>query len=136
MLFTRGVYARFLASSDFVQKKAFNSLVDYINWRHKMQVDLLLEHDFMGKEDNIREFMPVGFHEIDKQGRPILIVNAGQIKLMELLQCTNPENVTKWLIKELEHTWRDKFDRCEQACKPQKVDQIRMIIDLKNATLK
>ena len=74
-----------MAASDFVQKKAFNSLVDYINWRHKMQVDLLLEHDFMGKEDSIREFMPMGFHEIDKQGRPILIVNAGQIKLMELL---------------------------------------------------
>ena len=90
----------------------------------------------MGKEDSIREFMPVGFHEIDKQGRPILIVNAGQIKLMELSQCTSPENITKWLIKELEHTWREKFDRCEQACKPQKVDQIRMIIDLKGATLK
>lgn len=44
--------------------------------------------------------------------------------------------MTKWLIKELEHTWRDKFDRCEQVCKPQKVDQIRMIIDLKKATLK
>ena len=50
-----------------------------------MQVDLLLEHDFMGKEDFIREFMPAGFHEIDKQGRPILIVMAGQIKLNELL---------------------------------------------------
>lgn len=55
---------------------------------------------------------------------------------MELLQIHTPENVTKWLIKDLEHTWREKFDRCEQACKPQKVDQIRMIIDLKGATLK
>ena len=101
-----------------------------------MQVDLLLEHDFMGKEDAIREFMPMGFHETDKQGRPILIVNAGQFKLMELLQSTNPENITKWIIKEMEHTWRDKFERCEQVYKPQKVDQIQLIIDLKGATLK
>ena len=47
-----------------------------------------------------------------------MIVNAGQIKLMELLQTTNPENITKWIIKEMEHTWRDKFERCEQAYKP------------------
>ena len=78
-----------------------------------MQVDLLLEHDFLGKEDIIRQYMPTGFHEIDKQGRPILIVNAGQINLMELMQQTNPETVTKWLIREFEHTWREKFDRCE-----------------------
>lgn len=136
MLFTRGVFARILVANDFNQKKAFERLVDYCKWRHRMQVDLLLEHDFMGKEDAIREFMPTGFHETDKQGRPILIVNAGQIKITELLQCTNPESITKWIIKELEHTWREKFDRCEQAYKPQKVDQIRMIIDLKGATLK
>ena len=55
---------------------------------------------------------------------------------MELLQSTNPENITKWIIKELEITWRDRFERCEQAYKPQKVDQIQIIIDLKGATLK
>ena len=55
---------------------------------------------------------------------------------MELLQSTNPENITKWIIKEMEITWRDRFERCEQAYKPQKVDQIQIIIDLKGATLK
>ena len=118
MLFTQGVFARFLSAADFNQKKAFDKLVDYTKWRHRMQVDLLLEHDFLGKEDIIREFMPCGFHDTDKQGRPILIVNAGQIKMTELLTCTNPENITKWIIKELEHTWREKFERCESVYKP------------------
>ena len=76
---------------------------------------MLLDHDFMGKEDAIREFMPTGFHEVDKQGRPILIINAGQIKMNDLLQHTTLENITKFIIRELEHTWREKFDRCQQA---------------------
>lgn len=46
---------------------------------------MLLDHDFMGKEDAIREFLPTGFHEVDKAGRPILFIYAGQIKLGELL---------------------------------------------------
>ena len=75
---------------------------------------MLLDHDFMGKEDCIREFMPTGFHEIDKEGRPILLVNAGQFKLNEIMASTNLETVTKFIIRELEHTWREKFDRCEQ----------------------
>ena len=96
---------------------------------------MLLDHDFMGKEDVIREFMPTGFHEIDKQGRPILIVNAGQFKLNEILQHTSLETVTKFIIRELENTWREKFDRCEKEV-GNIVDQIRMIIDMKGATLK
>ena len=50
---------------------------DFIAWRRRFQVDMLLDHDFMGKEDIIREFMPTGFHEVDRAGRPILFINAG-----------------------------------------------------------
>lgn len=53
------------------------ALRDYIQWRRRFQVDMLLDHDFMGKEDAIREFMPTGFHEMDKNGRPCLFINAG-----------------------------------------------------------
>lgn len=90
----------------------------------------------MGKEDVIREFMPTGFHEIDKAGRPILIINAGQFKLTEIIQNVNLETVTKFIIRELEHTWREKFERCEQEVRPNVVDQIRLIIDMRSATLK
>ena len=113
MIFKRGIYVRFLVAHDFNQGKALAAIEEYAQWRHSLQVDMLLDHDFMGKEDIIREFMPTGFHEIDKEGRPVMIINAGQFKLSDILQNTNLETVTKFIIRELEHTWREKFDRCE-----------------------
>lgn len=89
----------------------------------------------MGKEDAIREFMPTGFHEHDKEGRPLMIINAGQVKLAEIMKNTTPDTVTKFIIRELEHSWREKFDRCEQVSK-QKVDQMRLLIDMRGGTLK
>ncbi len=96
---------------------------------------MLLDHDFMGKEDAIREFMPTGFHEVDRDGRPCLFINAGQIKLQEILTQTNPETVTKFIIRELEHTWREKFDIVKSDLRKD-VDQIRIVIDMKGAKLK
>ncbi len=86
LIITRQVFTRFLVAAEFDQDVALKAMRDYIDWRRRFQVDMLLDHDFMGKEDVIREFMPTGFHEIDKDGRPILFINAGQIKLSELLQ--------------------------------------------------
>jgi len=63
--------------------------------------------------------LPNGFHEIDIDGRPIFYVNIGQIKLNDLLQHANPDLLTKFFIKELEHTWREKFDRIEEITKKQ-----------------
>ena len=96
---------------------------------------MLLDFDFMGKEDVIREFMPMGFHEVDRAGRPILFINAGQIKLNEIMTQTNPETVTKYIIRELEHTWREKFEAVQSDLRLY-VDQIRIVIDLKGATLR
>ena len=77
LIITRQVYTRFLASADFDEENAMAALRDYVVWRRRFQVDMLLDHDFMGKEDVIREFMPTGFHEVDREGRPILFINAG-----------------------------------------------------------
>ena len=111
LIITRQVFTRFLVAADFDQAAAKAALKDYIVWRRRFQVDMLLDHDFMGKEDIIREFLPMGFHEVDRCGRPILFINAGQIKLNEILTQTSPETVTKYIIRELEHTWREKFDQ-------------------------
>ena len=86
LIITRQVYTRFLVSADFDEENAMAALRDYVVWRRRFQVDMLLDHDFMGKEDVIREFMPTGFHEVDREGRPILFINAGQIKLNDILQ--------------------------------------------------
>ena len=135
LIITRQVFTRFLVAAEFDQAKAVEDLREFITWRRRFQVDMLLDHDFMGKEDAIREFMPTGFHEVDKTGRPILFINAGQIKLNEILSQTNPETVTKYIIRELEHAWREKFDTIKQQMRLY-VDQIRIVIDMKGATLK
>lgn len=61
--------------------------------------------------------MPNGFHEIDKQGRPIYYLHIGQLKQSDLLQAASPEVISKYFLKEMEHTWREKFDKCMEATK-------------------
>lgn len=64
-----------------------------------------------------------------------MFINAGQINLNEILSQTNPETVTKFIIKELEHTWREKFDVVQSLLRCT-VDQFRIVIDMKGAKLK
>lgn len=134
MLFRRSFFCRVLTAYNFDQKAAFEAMQEYIVWRHSNQIDMLMEDDIL-QHDEIKEFFPNGFHECDKDGRPIFFVNVGQIKLTDLLQHANSATVTKFLIKELEHTWREKFDKVEEVTKKQ-ADQIRVVLDLKGATLK
>lgn len=79
--------------------------------------------------------MPTGFHEVDRDGRPIFYLQLGQLKYSELLQVAPPEIISKFFLKEMEHTWREKFDKCMEAT-GRIVDQIRVVVDLKGATLK
>ena len=79
--------------------------------------------------------MPTGFHEVDKSGRPIFYLQMGQLKASDLLQVAPPDIISKFLLKEMEHTWREKFDKCIEA-KGCVVDQIRIVVDLKGASLK
>jgi hypothetical protein len=48
----------------------------WVRWRQLNKVDLILEHDFLQYE-SIKEFMPTGFHEVDKSGRPIFYMQMG-----------------------------------------------------------
>lgn len=79
--------------------------------------------------------MPTGFHEIDRDGRPIFYLQLGQLKQSELLQAAAPEIISKFFLKEMEHTWREKFEKCMEAT-GRIVDQIRVVVDLKGASLK
>ena len=57
------------------------------------------------------------------------------MKLSELFQIVSQETLIKYFTKELEHTWRDKFDKIKEVMKKE-VDQIRVVIDLRAVTLK
>ena len=59
----------------------------------------------------------------------------GQLKQSDLLQAAPPEVISQFFLKEMEHTWREKFDKCMEVV-GRIVDQIRIIVDLKGASLK
>ncbi len=67
-----------------------------------------------------------------------MIVQAGQIKYLELMQALNNSTdiLVHYFIKELEHTWRVKFTECKEQVYFKGVDQIKVIVDLKGMKLK
>jgi hypothetical protein len=79
MIFKDSVYARILFAQNFNVPSAVSHLKAWVKWRHANKVDLILEHDF-AQFEAIKEFMPTGFHEVDKQGRPIFYVHIGQLR--------------------------------------------------------
>jgi len=50
-------------------------------------------------------------------GRPIMIIQAGQIKFMELMSALHNscDLLVHFFIKELEHTWRVKFPESKEV---------------------
>ena len=95
------------------------------------------DHDF-AKYNDIKRLCPHGFHNVDNQGRPIFIINVGQIKFMELMSVVHDsvDMLVHFFIKELEHTWRVKFADCKEFVNKKGVDQMVAIIDLKGAKQK
>jgi hypothetical protein len=76
MIFKDSVYARLLYSQDFNHSNALNQLKAWVKWRQVNKVDEILEQDFLQYE-SIKEFMPTGFHEVDRDGRPIFYLQLG-----------------------------------------------------------
>jgi hypothetical protein len=87
LLFDRHFYARFLKTHRFDVDKAVQMLRNYLDWRRKHNIDTILVSGRLTLKDfefnqfeKIKELFPHGFHNTDKQGRPILILQVGQIK--------------------------------------------------------
>jgi hypothetical protein len=59
----------------------------------------------------------------------------GTLKSSTLFDVVQPQSLIRFMIKEVEDTWRNKFMACSQSV-GKKVDQMVMIVDLKGATLK
>lgn len=70
------------------------------------------------------------------QGKPILIIQLGQLKIKELLEIASAETLIRFMLKEVEHTWRNKFSDCQELVYKGGVEQLIIIVDLKGAKLK
>ena len=137
LLFDRHFYARFLKGHSFKVDVALPQFQNYLQWRKKQSIETILEHEFP-QFNQIKELCPNGFHSTDKQGRPLLIIQAGQIKFIELMSALHNsiDSLVHYFIKELEHTWRVKFGDCKEFVFKQGVDQMVLLIDLKQVKLK
>lgn len=154
LMFDQNFYCRFLKAHNFDVAQAKVQLKLYLQWRKEQNVDTILvsikdyyqlticstlfqDYDFT-QHDNIKRLCPHGFHSVDKEGRPIFIIQVGGIKFMELMSAVNDsiDMLVHFFIKELEHTWRVKFSDCKEFVNKKGVDQIIAIIDLKGAKLK
>ncbi len=67
------------------------------------------------------------------QGRPLYILQLGATKPKELLESATADTLIKFMIREVEHTWRHKFPECKEYRNPDGVDQQVVIVDLKGA---
>ena len=69
-----------------------------------------------------------------------MIIAVGQIKFMELMSAlhNSTDLLVHYFIKELEHTWRVKFQEAKEVINGNKmgVDQMKLIIDMKGMKLK
>ena len=86
--------------------------------------------------DKLRGLFPCGFYETDRQGRPLMLVDVGNTKVQELLDAFKADVLVRHLLRELEHTWRTKFEDCTSFVYKEGVDQMVAIIDLNGVKLK
>lgn len=63
-------------------------------------------------------------------------MQVGQIKIKELFEVANAETLIRYMLKEIEHTWRIKFGDCKEFIYKAGVEKLIVIIDLKGAKLK
>jgi hypothetical protein len=69
------------------------------------------------------------------QGKPVFILQVGNLKVKELLEVASAEVLIHYMLKEVEVAWRMKFSEC-QSVYSKGVDQIIVLVDMKGATLK
>lgn len=70
------------------------------------------------------------------QGKPIFILQVGNLKVKELLEVASAEALIHFMLKEVEMAWRMKFSECQSFVYKDGVDQIILVVDLKGAKLK
>jgi hypothetical protein len=66
----------------------------------------------------------------------MFILQVGQIKVKELLECSSAEVLIHYMLKEVEMAWRLKFPDCQDAVHKEGVDAMVLIVDMKGAKIK
>lgn len=84
---------RFLRARDFSIDKSLAMLLDSVNWREEHRVDHLLDEYRMPSV--LTKHFPGGWHDFDKDGRPLYILRLGHMDVKGLLKSIGEDGLLK-----------------------------------------
>lgn len=125
---------RFLRARKFDLNKTLLMFKNFIQWRNDIKIEDLKRFKYE-ELNQVKRFYPHGYFRTDREGRPIYIECAGQIKFKEMMEVTNDDRFYKYFIQCYEHLLHVKFPACSKAT-GKRVSSTIYIMDLKGGALK
>lgn len=105
-----------------------------MNWRRDEDVDNVRSFAYP-EVQAIKESYPHGYHNVDKQGRPIWIERIGKLNLKQLYEATTEERQLRYFVREYERMILERLPAASEAM-GHRVEQGLAIIDLAGASMK
>jgi hypothetical protein len=106
-------FLRFLRARKFNITNAFTMISDYFQWRKDQQVDMVYSFEFPEIKE-LKKLYPHGYHNTDKQGRPVYIEAYGGIDVDKIFKATTEERWLRYYIREYEILVNYKFRACSK----------------------
>lgn len=119
---------RFLRARKFDLEKTMEMFKKYLKWRIDMKVDEINQSFEMDNIIQIKKLYPHGYHQTDKQGRPIYIELYDKTDVKALFQITTEEKMVKYYVKQYERQIKYIFPACSAVVK-RPVEQSCTILD-------
>ncbi|KAI3726767.1 hypothetical protein L1987_66571 [Smallanthus sonchifolius] len=125
---------KYLKAMNFNMEETKNMWINMLKWRKDFGADTILEDYKFNELNEVRKYVPQGYHGIDKEGRPIYIEILGQIDPKKLLRVTTIERYVKYYVQEYERTLSIRFPACAIAA-GRRIGSNTTIIDVQGVGL-
>jgi len=125
---------RFLRARKFDVNASYTMFDNFMNWRRDEDVDNVRSFAYP-EVQAIKESYPHGYHNVDKQGRPIWIERIGKLNLKQLYEATTEERQLRYFVREYERMILERLPAASEAM-GHRVEQGLAIIDLAGASMK
>lgn len=126
------VFLRFLRAREFNVEKAREMLSQSLIWRKKHGVDKILSE--YENPPVIKEFFPGGWHNHDKEGRPLLILRLGQMDVKGIVKTIGEEGITKLTLQICEVGLRLSEEAAHRAQTP--ISTWCLLLDLEGLNMR
>ncbi|KAK1433605.1 hypothetical protein QVD17_10517 [Tagetes erecta] len=120
---------KYLKAMNFNIEDTKNMWINMLKWRKDFGADTILEDYKFNEVNEVLQYVPQGFHGIDKEGRPVYIEILGRVDPKKLLRVTTIDRYVRYYVQEYEKTLSIRFPACSIA-KGRRVDSNTTIIDV------